>query len=99
MNDSTPAAPDAPVPAPVPETPPASSPPAAATVVNGQITEDSLALREQLSARETEIAELRRQVKEREITISEFEDRVHRLEHPRPVPVKRAKGMVLGKFV
>jgi len=101
MDNSAPtsAASDAPV--PVPDTSPAS-PPAAATVVNGLVTEETLRLREQLTARENEIEELRRQVKAREISISEYEDRLHALETPRPVPVRKrapeSQPFLIGRF-
>lgn len=60
-------------------------------------------LRETLSAKEAEIEELKRQVKDREITVCEYQDKLHALTTPRPVPVRKrapeSKPFVLGRFV
>lgn len=91
--------PPSPEPAPPPP-PPEPAPRAAAVVANAEVTEESLRLRQELSAREAEL-------KDRERTICEMQDshEAYRraVETPKPVPVRRSprteeKPFRLGRF-
>jgi len=72
--------------------------PAAVTVIQGEVNEETLQLRSQLTAKDGEIEELKRQVKDREITVCEYQDKLHALQHPAPVPVRRAKVVEPRKY-
>ena len=80
------------------------APPAAQTVIQGEVTEENLRLKEQL-------AEKDRLLKQRETEVSETQRQVQTLkeaiEQPKPVPVKKkpaeakpeAKPFRIGRFV
>lgn len=86
-----------------PPPPDLAPPPAATTVIEGEVSEETLRLRESLSEKEEEIEELKRQVKDREITVCEYQDKIHSLQNPAPVAVRKKspepKPFVLGRFV
>lgn len=81
--------------APTPAAPAApAAPPAAAAVINGEVTEETLRLREENEA-------LRRTVKDRELTICENQDKheAYRktVEAGQPIPVKKSRAGI-GMF-
>jgi hypothetical protein len=87
---------------PAAQTPGPAAPPASETVVHGDRTEENIQLRESLKAKDAEIEELKRQLKDREISVCEYQDKVHALQTPQPVPVRTAKApreFRLGRFV
>lgn len=83
--------------------PPAVAPPAAETVLHGELTEDTLKLRETISAKDAEIEELKRQVRDREITVCDYQDKLEALKTAAPVAVRRkapeARPFRIGRFV
>ena len=79
--------------------PPVTIAPAAQTVIDGDVTEETLRLRETLNAKDAEIEELKRQVKDREITVCEYQDKLHSLTQPTPVPVTKAAQPIKYSFL
>lgn len=76
-------------------------PPAAKTVSEGTVTEETLRLKKDVTDRDAEIAKLKKQLKDHEITICEYQDKLVALQRPAKVEVKQGQvgdKFVLGKF-
>lgn len=77
---------------------PAATPPAARTVIEGDVTEETLRLRETVGAKDVEIEALKKQLKLHEITVCEYQDKLHALTSPQNVPIKRASEPKRRRF-
>ena len=91
---------DKPDPTETTENKPPAPPPAASTVIDGTVTEETVKLRKDVTERDSEIARLKKQLKDHEITICEYQDKLVALQRPAKVEVKQGevKGFTLGKF-
>ncbi len=60
-------------------------------MATGEITEETLRLRETVGAKDVEIEALKKQLKLHEITVCEYQDKLHALTTPTTIPVKQVK--------